>query len=539
MKSCTANWLTRAFRGLLDDSNCGSRSGGMRFAPPRLESLESRNLLSNASGVWSFASAPQLRPMKVNVLAVEPGASLDPIFVAPYDQSPDPSYLVGQTGVLMMDASGNPVWFHPTSSNNSLLAFGFQRQTLFGKPVLTWWQGTVAGIKPSQLPPGTPLGGEYVIYNQHYQKIMAVKAPRGFAMDEHEFTITPQGDAYFFGLKSVNANLTPYGGPANGSYEDPEILEVNLRTGRLIWAWNMAAHVPLSDAMVPVPTTPGQPWDPYHANSIDVSADGSQILLSARNTWGIYDISRSTGQILWELGGKQNEFSLPSSLITGPYGSAFQFQHDARFVAGGISLFDDGAVAPPPAGGLYGPARGLILNVDVHTLTATPAGVYYHNPALYANSQGNVQELANGDVLVGWGSDSLNNGQLNSYYTEYSPSGSVLADFVLAGEDISYRAFSQPWVGTPLAKPAAAVAEANGHTTVYASWNGSTQTVAWKLLAGRTPASLKLVSITPRTGFETAIATTAPGPFYEVKALGPHGKALKTSAILRAPGKVR
>ena len=98
----------------------------------------------------------------------------------------------------------------------------------------------------------------------------------------------------------------------------------------MIFTWNMATHVPLSDSFVPAPTTPGQPWDVYHVNSIDVSPDGSQILISARNTWGIYDISHKTGQVLWQLGGKQNQFSLPSDLITGPYDSAFQYQHDAR-----------------------------------------------------------------------------------------------------------------------------------------------------------------------------------------------------------------
>jgi len=137
-------------------------------------------------------------------------------------------------------------------------------------------------------------------------------------------------------------------------------------------------------------------------------------------------------------------------------------------------------------------------------------------------------------VLIGWGLDLPANGPPDSYYTEYSSSGSVLADYVLAGEDISYRVFSQPWVGLPLTKPAAAVITANGQATVYASWNGSTETVAWELLAGPTRASLSPVSTTSRTGFETAIATAAPGPFYEVKALGAGGKALNTSAVIRA-----
>ena len=122
-------------------------------APPCLEALESRNLLSNASGVWSFASAPRLHPMKVNVLTLNPGADLNPIFVAAYAQSANPGVLVGQNGPLIMDASGNPIWFHPTSSNNSMQVFDFHTQTLYGKPVLIWWQGTIAGTRTEQLTP--------------------------------------------------------------------------------------------------------------------------------------------------------------------------------------------------------------------------------------------------------------------------------------------------------------------------------------------------------------------------------------------------
>ncbi len=129
----------------------------------------------------------------------------------------------------------------------------------------------------------------------------------------------------------------------------------------------------------------------------------------------------------------------------------------ARFVPGGISLFDDGGLGAPPDGGPYGPGRGLILNLDLQDHTASLASPpLYHDPALYPNSQGDLQVLGNGDVLVGWGSDTQAGGELSSYYTEYSSSGSVLADYVLAGQDVSYRAYSLPWVGLPLKKPAAA-----------------------------------------------------------------------------------
>ena len=139
-------------------------------------------------------------------------------------------------------------------------------------------------------------------------------------------------------------------------------------------------------------------------------------------------------------------------------------------------------------------------------------------------------------MLVGWGSDGPPAGVLSSYFTEYSASGSVLADYELAGQDVTYRAYSLPWVGLPLTKPGAAAIDTNGKTTVYASWNGSTETHAWELLAGRNRASLSRVSITPRSGFETAIATAAAGPFYEVNALDAGGKVLKTSAVIRVHG---
>ena len=51
----------------------------------------------------------------------------------------------------------------------------------------------------------------------------------------------------------------------------------------MIFTWSMAEHVPLSDSLVPAPTTPGLEWDLYHLNSIDVSPDGSQLLISAQH----------------------------------------------------------------------------------------------------------------------------------------------------------------------------------------------------------------------------------------------------------------
>ncbi|MDR3637872.1 MAG: arylsulfotransferase family protein [Isosphaeraceae bacterium] len=532
--------MTHPFPFLFDRPRHRRGVPGPRPASLRLEALESRELLSSSSDVWNFITAPKLHPMKVNVQVQEPGTAPGLNFVAPYAVSQNPSDLVGQTGPLIMDNSGNPVWFQPLSSTNKKQATDFRVQSYRGQPVLTWWQGTLAGTVPTALPNGTALpGAKYVVYNDHYQKIMTVKARNGFTADVHEFLITPQGDALFIATKVVRANLTPYGGVKNGAFVDPEVQEINLRTGKLVFAWNMDQHVPLSECIVPAPTSANQIWDAYHMNAIDEGPNG-ELLLSARNTWALYEISNPAvpggGQVLWQLAGKPQtqwpQFTMAND-ITGPYNSAFQWQHDAQFqpVTGTplppgqteISLFDD-ACCDSPFPDPFSPAQGLILNLDANTMMASVQKSYPHDPSLFPSSQGNVEALANGDEFIGWGAE--------PDYSEYTQSGTALYDVVMPGDNISYRAFHNPWVGLPLTKPATAITQVAGQRTVYASWNGSTQTAAWELLAGRSPASLSPVSITPRTGFQTAMATEAPGPFYEVKALDDNGAVLKTSAVI-------
>lgn len=502
----------------------------------RLESLESRDLLSGTSNVWNFVTAPRLLPPKVSVLTDKPGTAPGLIFVT--NEASGPPRQSGQTGVLIMDDAGNPVWILPVKNQRQVQAFDFQAQTLFGQPVLTWWQGRTAGsIRPNLPGPTALAGSRFVIYNDHYQRVRTVSARNGFIADPHEFTITPQGTAIFIATKVVRGDLTADGGVKGGAFVDPEIQEIDLRTGKLVFAWNIAAHVPLSDSYIPAPTTRRKAWNVYHMNSVELSSDGTQVLVSVRCTSTILDISHQTGQILWTMGGKQNQFQFPSDLVTGPFNSIFQFQHDARFVPGGISLFDDAGRLPGPLGGPYGAGRGLILNVDPNTFTASLQGpIFSHDPALYPNSQGNLQTLDNGNVFIGWGEDVQKGVGVSSYYSEYNSSGSLLYDAVLPDSDVTYRAFRLPWVGLPLTRPAAAVVPAPGESTVYASWNGSTQTVAWELLVGPTRTTLSPLSTTPRSGFETAITTTNPGPFYQVEAVGADGAVLNRSRVIRARG---
>ena len=118
--------------------------------------------------VWSFKSAPTLHPMKVNINVNKSGKAPGLIFVAPYTAYGNT--MIGQTGSLMMDQAGNPIWFKPLSSRY-IQNTDFRVQTYFGQPVLTMWQGTISGTQSSNsnLPFGAPEPGAFFqIINQNY-----------------------------------------------------------------------------------------------------------------------------------------------------------------------------------------------------------------------------------------------------------------------------------------------------------------------------------------------------------------------------------
>jgi hypothetical protein len=66
--------------------------------------------------------------------------------------------------------------------------------------------------------------------------------------------------------------------------------------------------------------------------------DENHLLISSRSTCTVYKVDRKTGEIVWRLGGKKNDFEM------GP-GTTFAFQHDVRRHPDGIiTIFSNGNV---------------------------------------------------------------------------------------------------------------------------------------------------------------------------------------------------
>lgn len=484
---------------------------------------------NSSSQVWNFVSEPYLYPMKVTINVNIPGTAPGLIFVAPYTLYE--ATMIGQTGALIMDQAGNPIWFRPLDSRY-IQNSDFRVQSYKREPVLTTWQGTISGTQSANpnLPDGDPEPGAFFqIINQNYKVIKTVTAKKGFTSDVHEFIITKRNTALFTAVKQIPADLTSYGGPADGYFDNYSIQEVDLETGKLLFFWDVLAHVDPGDSMIPASsaTSSNNIWDCFHVNSIEEGPNNT-LLISMRNMWAIYNIDKETGNIIWQLGGKQSDFTF------GPK-ATFSWQHDARHRSENrISLFDDACCAssssPPES-----QAHGLILKLDYQNMTASVDRTYYHDPTLYVPSQGNVQKLSNGNQFVGWGQEPYLSEFANAGNTVKDPTMNFLYDMQFPNQNLSYRAFKNKWVGLPFYPPSIAVNLCckSESAIVYASWNGSTETDAWQVLAGLKQDKLSvIVNRASRTGFETEIDVNSDGPYFQVKALNSCGQVIGTSRII-------
>jgi hypothetical protein len=452
-----------------------------------------------ASTTLSFHSAPNLKPPRLTLTTDSDRGSGD-IFLTPFNGL--------QSGPMIVNSQGHLVWFRPVSPGEAL---NLQVQAYQGRPVLTWWQGPLA------FGHGTIYGvGEDVIADSSYRTVAVVRAGHGYSADLHEFQITPQGTALLDAYVPVPRNLTSLGGPRDGTVLDCVIQELNIQTGKVLWEWHALGHVPLSASYWPVAKSPTAWFDYFHINSIQQLPDGN-LLVSSRNTWAVYEISRSTGKVLWILGGKRSSFSMDP-------GTNFEWQHDARLHPHGLlSLFDD-ASAPTEEQ----QASAKVLRIDTKTMTARLVARYPHSPPLLPGLAGNAQLLPNHDVFVGWGG--------SPDFSEYTPSGRQIFNGTFPAGIGSYRALRFAWKGSPRTRPSIAVARAkNGILVVYASWNGATQVAGWRVLGGARPGRLRgLGLIHARTGFETVVRLHGQPRYLAVQALTAGQRLLGTSPVRAA-----
>jgi hypothetical protein len=385
---------------------------------------------ASASASASAPAAGSLKPPPVTVLTDHGGERGGDLFVSPFG---DATTYANGAEILSPDGQ-KVVWFHSVPAGQE--ASDFREQTYRGQPVLTWWQGTGLG--------GVATGADY-IYNSHYQPVAVVKAGNGYSADGHEFLITPWNTALILAYTTTTANLTSIGGPADQTVIDGIVQEVDIRTGQVLFQWNSADHVPYAQSEQPLPDAASTPWDWFHINAVKLDGQGG-LLVDARDTWTTYDVSRRTGHINWQLGGKASSFrevAAPGQVLN-QADRIFAWQHDPEVLGDGRYTFFDNesaGAANTGSGALTDLPYSRIDTVQLNFRTRTATLVRTENQPenLSAPSQGNAQTLPGGDRVVGWGS--------LPYVSEFTRSGKLLFNLQFPAGVNTYRAYRFPWPG--------------------------------------------------------------------------------------------
>ena len=393
----------------------------------RLPAALAAALAVAVTGASAASAATPTTPPPLTVVTGSGAVGHGDIFVSPFG---DPSTYAN--GAEILDRTGRELWFHPAPAGEE--DSDFRTQTLHGRPVLTFWEGTNLG--------GLATGTDY-IYNDRYQRIASVHAGDGLSADGHEFLLTDHGDAWILAYKQSTADLTSIGGPANQAVIDGFVQEIDIRTGKVLFSWDSADHVAYGQSEQPLPASASTPWDWFHINAVKLTSDGN-LLIDARDTWTAYKVSSRTGRIIWQLGGKASSFKLQAApgQTLNDAGDIFAWQHDAEQVGSSTyTVFDNesAGVANTGAGSTseFDFARAVTIRLNDRTRTATLVSSDDQPEGQVATSQGNAQRLGSGGEFVGWG--------ILPFVSQFDAAGKLVFNAEFPTGVNTYRAYFLPW----------------------------------------------------------------------------------------------
>ena len=160
-----------------------------------------------------------------------------------------------QSGPAVYDLDGTLVWSGFGAAAH-YCTFNFQVQDSDGSPHLTFSHGTFTG--------GDANMGQNVILDSSYRPVATVASGNGRAPpDYHVFQLVPGGTALISIMQPRRFDLRVLSGPVQGYILDGILQEVNLTTGKVLFEWSAADHVPVEQSIHPLASSGISLDNPY------------------------------------------------------------------------------------------------------------------------------------------------------------------------------------------------------------------------------------------------------------------------------------
>ena len=330
-------------------------------------------------------------------ISVNDNPGTDPLFVNAF---------TNRDWSLILDSQGNPVWYWfdiAEQMNFKAQPDGKMTVNLRDGRVFAW-DSTFALVREYQAPPGYPY------------------------IDPHEFISLPNGHYWIIVNNEQIMDLSQQivGGHPEARVQFNTVMEVDANDNP-IFIWRSWDYFDVTDTYDENDLT-GDYIDLIHMNTIDFDNDG-HILVCSRHLNEVTKINRHTGEIIWRLGGKNDDFTWVND------NDRIAHQHTCFSLPNGnYTIFDNGNGRIPEY------SRAIEIALDTIAWTATI--VWEHRDGdRFCWSESSAQRLPNGNTLIDWKEDD------DPAITEVRPDGSKAFEMRLGPDSWSYRAFRFNWQG--------------------------------------------------------------------------------------------
>ena len=285
---------------------------------------------------------------------------------------PSPGYVVFAAGVygLVIDNTGRVVWYRRFPKTGPGLNFIAQPNGRFT-------------ARPQNEP--TTLG-RWVEVDPLGNVTRELGCARGLQPRLHEFIGERDGSYWLLCDETRAMDLTSVGGVVNASVTGTVVQHLS-SSGGVLFDWSPFDHFAITDGDPADRRGPSVNWT--HGNAFDFDTDGN-LIVSFRNLSEVTKIDVRTGQVLWRLGGRRNEFAF----VDGPTPS-FAGQHSARAYAPGALMLLDNIGDPAQS-------RAEWYTIDAQARTARLVESH-GTPGVITLIGGSMQSLPGAHTLVSFG----------------------------------------------------------------------------------------------------------------------------------------
>jgi hypothetical protein len=237
-------------------------------------------------------------------------------------------------------------------------------------------------------------GGDVIhqILDESYYPVESIQAGNGYAAEAHEFQMLPNGNVLLIGYYLTQVDMSQVvtnGNPA--ALVSGAVLQELDAQRNVVFQWRFWDHYPFTSRWV---NSTAAVISEFHVNCVFLDNDGN--LVVSTPDW-VKKISRQTGDILWHLGGSENQFTFVG--VSQQEGISDFASHDInRLPNGNVLLYNNSRFGQPGS-----TSRAHEYSLDETNKIATHIWTYTPSPGVAGPFQGSAQRLSNDNTFIGWG----------------------------------------------------------------------------------------------------------------------------------------